>query len=70
MPNQGVILEKGTYPTDSFFIKVKIVGISFDIRFNLSPPGFKLTEILPVILLQGLELNGIDLPYGFINKGN
>ena len=54
MPNQGVILKKGTYPVDFFFTKVEIIGIGLDIHLNLSPPGFKLTEILAVILLQGL----------------
>ena len=54
MPNQGVILKKRTYPIDSFLTGVKIIGIGFDIRLNLGPPGFKLTKILTVILLQGL----------------
>ena len=54
MPNQGIILKKGTYLTDSFFTRVEIIGIGFDIRLNLGPPGFKLTKILTVILLRGL----------------
>ena len=54
MPNQGVILEKGTYPVDFFFTGVEIVGIGLNIRLNLGPLGFKLAEILTVILLRGL----------------
>ena len=54
MPNQGVILKKGTYPADSFFTGVEIVGIGLDIRLNLGPPGFELAEILTIILLRGL----------------
>ena len=54
MLNQGIILKKGTYPVNSFFIKVKIIGIDLDIHLNLSPPGFKLSKILTVILLRGL----------------
>ena len=54
MLNQGVILEKGTYPADPFFIGVEIIRIGFDIRLNLGPLGFKFAEILAVILLRGL----------------
>ena len=54
IPNQGIILKKGTYPADSFFTKIEIIGINFDIRLNLGPPGFKFTKILTVILLRGL----------------
>ena len=54
MPNQGVILKKGTYPANSFLTGIKIIGIGLDIRLNLGPPGFKLTKILAVILLRGL----------------
>ena len=54
MPNQGVILEKGTYLVDSFLIRVEIVGIGFNIRLNLGPLGFKPAEILAIILLRGL----------------
>ena len=54
MPNQGVILKKGTYPANSFLTGVEIIGIGLDIHLNLGPPGFKLAEILAVILLQGL----------------
>ena len=54
MPNQGVILKKGTYLVDSFFIGVEIIRISLDIRLNLGPPGFKFIKIFTVILLRGL----------------
>ena len=54
MPNQGIILEKGTYPVDFFLTGVEIIGISLDIHLNLSPPGFKFTKILTIILLRGL----------------
>ena len=52
--NQGVILEKGTYPVDFFFTGVEIIGIGFDIYLNLGPLGFKFIKILAVILLRGL----------------
>ena len=54
MPNQGVILKKGTYPADFFLTGVEIVGIGFNIRLDFGPPGFKFTEIFAVILLRGL----------------
>ena len=54
MLNQGIILEKGTYLADSFLTGVEIIGVGFNIRLNLGPPGFELTEILAVILLRGL----------------
>ena len=54
IPNQGVILKKGTYPVNSFLTKVGIIGIGFNIHFNLGPPGFELTKILAIILLRGL----------------
>ena len=54
MPNQGVILEKRTYPADSFLIGVEIIGIGFDIRLDLGPLGFEFAEILAFILLRGL----------------
>ena len=54
MLNQGIILKEGTYPVNSFFTGVEIIGIGFDIRLNLGPPRFKLTEILAVILLRCL----------------
>ena len=54
MPNQGVILKKGTYPVNSFLTGVEIIGIGLDIHLNLGPPGLKLTEILTIILLRGL----------------
>ena len=53
IPNQGVIFKKGTYLIDSFFIKVEIIRIGFDIRLNLGPPGFKFIEIFTGILLRG-----------------
>ena len=54
MPNQGVILEKGTYLVNSFLTRVEIIGIGLNIRLNLGPLRLKLTEILAVILLRGL----------------
>ena len=54
MPNQGIILEKRTYPINSFLTEVEIIGIGFDIRLNLGPPGLEFAEILAVILLRGL----------------
>ena len=54
MPNQGVILKKGTYLVDFFFTGVKIIGIGLDIYLNLNPPGFKFTKILAIILFRGL----------------
>ena len=54
MLNQGVILKKGTYLINSFFIRVEIIGIGLDIRLNLNPPGFKFIKILTIILLRGL----------------
>ena len=70
IPNQGVILKKGTYPVNFFLTGVEIIGVGFDIRLNLGPLGFKLIKILTIILLRGLELDGIHLRYWFINKGN
>ena len=54
MPNQGIILKKGTYLINSFLIRVEIIGIGLDIRLNLGPLGFKFTKIFIVILLRGL----------------
>ena len=53
MLNQGVILEKGTYPVDSFLTGVEIIRIGLDICLNLGPLGLELAEILAVILLRG-----------------
>ena len=54
MLNQGVILEKGTYPVNFFLTGVEIIGIGFNIRLNLGPPGFEFAKIFAVILLWGL----------------
>ena len=54
MPNQGVILKKGTYPANFFLTRVEIIGINFDIRLDLGPPGFKFNKIFTIILLRGL----------------
>ena len=53
MPNQGIILKKGTYLIDSFLTGVEIIGISLDIRLNLGLPGFKPIKILTIIFLRG-----------------
>ena len=53
MLNQGVILKKGTYLINSFFIRVEIIGIGLDIRLNLGPLRLKFTKIFTIILLRG-----------------